>query len=100
MAYCMAMVLMFSKVLRMDGIGSLNLSASRFIDGMCVAALAPAVITMSGSIFQPRVAMFSLSGSYLLVLASSVFGENMSLQYVNSMKCMVRVWSICVGGSF
>ena len=50
-AYCMAMVLMFLKVFRMDGIGSLNLSSSSFIDGMCVAALALAVITMSGSIF-------------------------------------------------
>ena len=48
MAYCMALVLMFLKVLRMDGIGSLNLSSSSFIDGMCVAALAPTVITMSG----------------------------------------------------
>ena len=53
MAYCMAMVLMFLKVFRMDGIGSLNLSSSSFIDGMCAAALAPAVITMNGSIFQP-----------------------------------------------
>ena len=37
MVYCMAMLL---KVLRMDGRGSLNLSSSRFIDGMCVAASA------------------------------------------------------------
>ena len=66
MAYCMAMVLMFFKVFRMDGIGSLNLSSSSFIDGMCVAALAPVVITMSGSIFQPRATMFSINGLYLL----------------------------------
>ena len=59
--YCMAMVLMFLKVLQMVGIGSLNLSSSISIYGMCVAALAPAVITMSGSVFQPRAAMF-LSG--------------------------------------
>ena len=39
------------KVFRMDGIGGLNLSSSSFIDEMCVAALALAVITMSGSIF-------------------------------------------------
>jgi hypothetical protein len=39
------------KVFLMVGIGSLNLSSSIFIDGVCVAALAPAVITMSGSIF-------------------------------------------------
>jgi energy-converting hydrogenase Eha subunit C len=48
------------KVFRMDGIGSSNLSSSGFIDGMCVAALAPAVITMSGSIFQPLATMFLL----------------------------------------
>jgi hypothetical protein len=88
------------KIFRMDGIGSLNLSLSSFIDGMCIAALAPAVITMSGSIFQPLEAMFSISGLYLLALASSVFGENLSLQYVNSINCMVRFWSIFVGGFF
>src|ERR1700738_690939 len=100
MAYCMAMVLMFLKVFRMDGIGSLNLSSSSFIDGMCAAALAPVVITMSGSIFQPRATISSISGLYLLALASSVSGENLSLHYVNSMNCMVSVWSIFVGGSF
>ena len=52
MAYCMAMVFMFLKVFRMADIGSLNLSSSIFIDGVCVAALAPAIITMIGSIFQ------------------------------------------------
>ena len=100
MAYCMAMVLMFLKVLRMDGIGSLNLSSSNFIDGMCVVALVPVVITMSRSIFHPRAAMFSISGLYLLALASSDSGENQSLQYVNSVNCMVSVWSIFVGDSF
>ena len=59
----------------MDGIGSLSLSSSSFIDGMCVAALAPVVITMSGSIFQPLARMFSISGLYLLALALSVYGE-------------------------
>ena len=99
MAYCMAMLIFF-KVFRMDGIGSLNLSSSSFIDGMCVAALAPAVITMSGSIFHPRATMFSISGLYLLALASSVSGENLSLQYVNSMNCMISVLSIFVGVHF
>ena len=40
--------------------------------------------------------MFSISGFYLLALASNDYGENLSLQYVNSMNCMVRVWSIFV----
>jgi hypothetical protein len=96
----MTMVLMFLKVFRMDDIGSLNLSSSSFIDGMCVAALAHAVITMSGSIFQPMAAMFSINGLYLLVLASSVAGKNLSLQYVNLINWMETVWSIFVGGVF
>jgi hypothetical protein len=100
MAYCIAMVLMFLKVFRMDGIGILNLSSNSFIDGMCVVALAPAIMTISGSIFQPRVAILSISGWYLLVLASSVVGENLSLQFVNSINCKVTVWSIFVGGVF
>ena len=100
MAYCMAMVFIFLKVFRMADIGNLNLSSSIFIDGVCVAALAPAVITMSGSTFQPLAIMLSIRGLYLLALASSVSGENLSLQYVNSMNCMVRFWSIFVGGSF
>ena len=100
MAYCIAMVLMFLKVFLMDGIGKLNLSSSSFIDGMCVAALVPAVITISGSIFHSIEAMLSIRGLYLLTLASNVSGENMSLQYVNSMNCMVRFWSMFVGGSF
>jgi hypothetical protein len=90
MAYCMAMVLMFLKVFLMAGIGSLNLSSSIFIDGVCVVALAPVVITMSGSIFQPLIVMLSIRGLYLLALASSVSGENLSLQYVNSINCMIR----------
>ena len=100
MAYCMTMVWMSLKVFRMDGIGSLNLSSSSFIDGMCVVAQAPVVITMSGSIFQPKAVMFSNIGLYLLALTSSVSGRNLSLQYVNSMNCMAKVWSIFVGGSF
>ena len=57
---------------------------------MCVAALASVVITMSGLIFQPLAVIFSIRGLYLLALASSVSGDNLSLQYVNSMNCMIR----------
>ena len=83
MAYCTATILMFIKVFQMASIGSLNLSSSIFIDGVCVAVLAPAVITMSGLIFQPLAVMLSIRGLYLLALASSVYDENLSLQYVN-----------------
>ena len=62
--------------------------------------IAPAVITMSGFIFQPRATMLSNNGLYLLVLASNVDGENLSLQYGNSINWIVTVWSIFVGGMF
>ena len=99
MAYCMAIVFMFLKVFLMVGIGILKLSTSSFIDGMCVVALAPAVMTIRGSTFHPLAVITAINGLYLLVLASSVSGENLSLQYVNSMNCMVRLGFISVGGS-
>ena len=79
MAYCMAMVFMFLKVFLMVVIGILKLSTSSFIDGMCVVALAPDVMTIRGSTFHPLATILAINGLYLLVLASSVFGENMSL---------------------
>ena len=90
MAYFIAIVLMFLKVFLMVGIGILNLSSTDFIDGMCVVALA----------FHPLAATLSISGLYLLFFTSSVSGENLSLQYVNSMNCMVRLASMSVGESF
>jgi len=74
----------------MVGIGILNLSSSNFIDGICNVALVPAIITMRGSIFQLLVAIFSINDLHLLIFALRVSGENLSLQYVNSMNCMVR----------
>ena len=66
MAYGIAMVLIFWKVVLMEGMGILNLDSSAFIDGMWAVALAPAVMTMSGSIFHPLEAMLAISGLYLL----------------------------------
>ena len=100
MAYCIAILLIFLKVFLMVTIGILRLFSSIFIDGMWVIAQAPAVMTMSGSIFHPLEAILSISGLYLLFFASIVSGENMSLQYVNSINCMVRLGSTSVGGSF
>jgi hypothetical protein len=61
-------------------------------------ALAPAVIIIRGSIFHPLAAILSINGLYLLFFASSVSRENLSLQYANSMNCMVRLGSMSVGG--
>ena len=99
MAYLIAIVLMFLKVFFMVGIGILNFFSIDFIEGVCVVALAPAVIIIMGSTFHPLAAILSVNGLYLLFFASIVYGENLSLQYVNSMNCMVRLGSMSVGGS-
>ena len=99
MAYCMAIVFMFLKVFLMVVIGIWNFSSSDFIEGMCVVALAPAVMTIRGSTFHPRAVILAISGLYLLVLAWSVSGENLSLQYVNSINCIVRLGLVSEGGS-
>jgi len=52
-------------VFQMADTCNLNLSSSICIDGMCVAPLAPVVITMIGSIFLPLAIMFSIRGLYL-----------------------------------
>ena len=83
----------------MVGIGILKLFSSDFIDGMCVVALAPAVMIIRGSTFHPLATMLTINGLYLLFFASSVSGENLSLQYVNSINCMVRSGSMSMGGS-
>ena len=100
MAYLIAIILMFLKVFLMIGKGILNMFSIDFIEGMCVVALAPTVITIRGSTFQPLAAILSVNGLYLLFFTSSVSGENLSLQNVNSINCMVRWGSMCVGGSF
>ena len=41
-------------------LGVLNVVSMLSIEGICVAALAPAVMTISGSIFQPLLAILSI----------------------------------------
>ena len=50
-AYCMAMTLIASNVFLMLSFGILNVVSILSIEGMCVAALAPVVMTISGSTF-------------------------------------------------
>jgi hypothetical protein len=94
------MVLIFLEVFLMVTMGILRFSSSIFIDGMWAVARAPAVMTISGSIFHPLEAILSIKSLYLLFFASIVYGENLSLQYVNSINCMVRSGSMSMGGSF
>jgi hypothetical protein len=55
----------------------------RFIDEVCVAALALAVITIDGTTFHLCTQMFFKSGLYLFVLEVILLRENLLLQYVN-----------------
>ena len=56
------MVLISVKVCLIVFSGILNFSSKIFIKGMCVVALAPAVMTISGSTFHPLLMMLSISG--------------------------------------
>ena len=56
-ACCIAMVLISLKVCLMIFSGILNFSSKIFIEGMCVVALAPAVMTINGSTFHPLLVM-------------------------------------------
>ncbi len=58
----MAMVFISWNVRFMHVSDKLNFSARSFIDGLCVVPLAPAVMTMRGSTFHPRLRTLSRSG--------------------------------------
>ena len=90
-AYCMAMVFITLNVCFIDVSHMLNFVSSCFIEGACVVPLAPAVMTMSGSTFQPRSLMSSISGWYFRILLFMVSWENLSLVYVNSISWTVRL---------
>ena len=77
--------------------GIWNVVVICFIDGVWVVPLAPAVITMSGSTIHPRSLMSSISGWYFWILLFIVSWENLSLVYVNSINCTVRL-SVGDGG--
>ena len=82
MLICLNVLLIFM-------IGSLNIVSSLFIDEMYIVALALATNTMSGATFHPLVLMLMMSNWYFMVFLSRVSASNMSLQYVNSINCMV-----------
>ena len=97
-AYCMAITLISSNVCLMFILGILNITSILFIEGICVAALALAVMTISGSIFQPLLLMLSINGLYFYVFLVVVSLGILSLEYVNSMDCIVRFSFNSVGG--
>jgi hypothetical protein len=54
---------------------------------------------ISGSTFQPLTFISLISLRYLSIFSWILSGEYLSLQYVNSMNCTVRVWLGSCGGS-
>ena len=68
------------KVFLVDVLEILNVLRIESMDGVCVAARAPDVIMIRGSIFQPRALMSSSSDLYLSHFQSMVSDENRSLQ--------------------
>ena len=56
-ACCIAMVLISMKVCLIVFFGILNFSSKIFIEGMCMDALASAVITINGSMLHPLLVM-------------------------------------------
>jgi len=97
-AYCMAIVLSCLNVFRICDVGSLSFVASSFIEGMWVVALAPDANTISGATCQPRAIISSMRGWYFVIFLSVVLVENRSLQYVNSMNCIVSSGVGVAGG--
>jgi hypothetical protein len=63
-----------------------------------VLPLALAVSVISGSTFQPLALMSLIKPRYLSVFSWILSGEYLSLQYVNSMNCIVSVELGSCGG--
>ena len=75
----MAMTSIFLNVCLMIFSGILKFLLRSFTEGASVVSLAPAVMTMSGSIFHPKSVMLFISGWYFWILFSIVLCGNLSL---------------------
>ena len=84
MACCIAMVFMSMTVSFVVLFGIFNCSSNILIEGLCVFAIAPTVMTSTGSTFHPLLLMLSRRSWDFLVSRVMAFHENLSLQYVNS----------------
>jgi len=63
-ASCIAMVFISLNVCLMVVSGILNFVPRSLIEGTCVVPLAPAVMTMNGSTFHPKLMMLLISDWY------------------------------------
>ena len=96
-SYCMAMTLISSYVYLMLSLGILHVVSILFIEAVCAATLAHAMMTISESTFHPPLIILPSSGLYFLNFITISFGI-LSLQYVNSMNCVVRLSLGSIGG--
>ena len=69
-----------------------------FIARMYLDGVGLAIITISSSTFHPLLLMVFINGWYFLVFVVIVSKENLSLQFVNSMNCILRLFSRAIGG--
>jgi hypothetical protein len=97
-AHCMAMTLISSNVYSMLSLGTLNVISILSIEGICVAALAHAVMTINEFTFHPLLIALFISDFYFFIFFVIVPFSILSLQYVNSMKRIVRLLLGSVGG--
>ena len=79
MACCMAMVFSSLKVCLMVVFGILNFSSKIFIEGMCVVAGAPTIMTISEFTFHPLFMTELVSNWYFSKKLSIILGKNLSL---------------------
>ena len=96
-AYCMVMTWIALNVFLMLCLRVLNVVSMLSIEGICVAALALDVMTISGFILQPLLAILSISGLYLSILRFIISSGILLLQYVN---CIVRLSLGSIGSPF
>jgi hypothetical protein len=98
-AYFMAFVLSCETIGSIMVLGIEYRFLSADIVFLCVLPWAPAVRTKSGSTFHPLALISSIRPSYFAIFSSILSGEYLSLQYVNSMNCIVNVGLGWFGGS-
>lgn len=89
MEYLIAMLLISFMVFRMTDVGILNVLCRFDIVCVWLVPLAPGVRIIIGSICQPCSVIFDCMGLYLFSFWEIESGENLSLQDVNSMCCIL-----------
>jgi hypothetical protein len=92
--YLMAFMFICSAKVLVCCLGILYILLISFMNFLCVLPRAPAVSTRIGSTFQPWALMLFKRLPYFTIFSWIFSGEYLSLQYVNSMNCIVK---LCCG---